>query len=388
MNYKVYILAIVSFIAGMVELIVGGILDLVADGLDISISTAGGLITIYSLVFAISSPILLTMTAKFERKALLLWTLFVFLIGNVLSMASPTFTMLFISRMLSAASASLLIVLCVTIASSIVTEQFRARAIGIIFMGISGSLVLGVPIGLVIGNQFGWRGPFVLIVFLTILAMAGVYFLLQKIEPNPVISIREQLKTLKNSKILFAQLTSFLFLTGHLTLYAYLTPFLKTALHLNAQWISIFYFIFGISAVFGGGIGGWAADKWGSKKSILTFITVFSIVLFLLPKVTFSLVLFLIVMMIWSMLSWAITPAQQNYLIETSPETADIQQSLNNSALHFGIALGSLIGGVVIDESSVMNNASVGGVFILLSLLCAVLSITRLPIKDLKTSEN
>ncbi|WP_114744044.1 MFS transporter [Falsibacillus pallidus] len=388
MNYKVYILAIVSFIAGMVELIVGGILDLVADGLDISISTAGGLITIYSLVFAIASPILLTMTAKFERKSLLLWTLFSFLIGNILAMVSPTYTILFISRMISAASGSLLVVLCVTIASSIVQEQFRARAIGIIFMGISGSLVLGVPIGLVIGNAFGWRGPFVFIVFLTVLAMAGVYFLLEKIEPKPIIPLKQQLKTLKDSKILFAQLTSFLFLTGHLTLYAYLTPFLKTALNLNAEWISIFYFIFGISAVFGGGFGGWSADKFGSKKSILTFISIFAVVLFILPKMAFSMPLFAAIMVIWSMLSWAITPAQQNYLIESSPETADIQQGLNNSALHFGIALGSLIGGAVIEQSSVMNNAFVGGAFILLSLLCAVISISRSPVQNIKTSEN
>ncbi|RDI47845.1 DHA1 family purine base/nucleoside efflux pump-like MFS transporter [Falsibacillus pallidus] len=388
LNYKVYILAIVSFIAGMVELIVGGILDLVADGLDISISTAGGLITIYSLVFAIASPILLTMTAKFERKSLLLWTLFSFLIGNILAMVSPTYTILFISRMISAASGSLLVVLCVTIASSIVQEQFRARAIGIIFMGISGSLVLGVPIGLVIGNAFGWRGPFVFIVFLTVLAMAGVYFLLEKIEPKPIIPLKQQLKTLKDSKILFAQLTSFLFLTGHLTLYAYLTPFLKTALNLNAEWISIFYFIFGISAVFGGGFGGWSADKFGSKKSILTFISIFAVVLFILPKMAFSMPLFAAIMVIWSMLSWAITPAQQNYLIESSPETADIQQGLNNSALHFGIALGSLIGGAVIEQSSVMNNAFVGGAFILLSLLCAVISISRSPVQNIKTSEN
>ncbi|WP_433748736.1 MFS transporter [Falsibacillus pallidus] len=388
MNYKVYILAIVSFIAGMVELIVGGILDLVAEGLNISISTAGGLITIYSLVFAIASPILLTMTAKFERKSLLLWTLLSFLIGNILAMASPTYTILFISRMISAASGSLLVVLCVTIASSIVQEQFRARAIGIIFMGISGSLVLGVPIGLVIGNAFGWRGPFVFIVFLTVLAMAGVYFLLEKIEPKPVIPLKQQLKTLKDSKILFAQLTSFLFLTGHLTLYAYLTPFLKTALNLNAEWISIFYFIFGISAVFGGGFGGWSADKFGSKKTILAFISIFAIVLFILPKMAFSMPLFAAIMVLWSMLSWAITPAQQNYLIESSPETADIQQGLNNSALHFGIALGSLIGGAVIEQSSVMNNAFVGGAFILLSLLCAVISISRSPVQNVKTSEN
>ncbi|WP_257535773.1 MFS transporter [Mesobacillus foraminis] len=369
----------------MAELIVGGILDIVAGGLEISLSKAGELITIYSLVFAIASPVLLTMTAKVERKKLLLVTLVLFFFGNLVAFFAPNYWVIFLSRIISAASGSLLVVLCVTIASSIVKEEFRARAIGIIFMGISGSLVLGVPIGLVIGNQFGWRSPFLFIAALTLVSMAGVYFMLNKIQPKPMVSLGEQLRTLKNSKILFAQLASALFLTGHLTLYAYLTPFLQSALNLNSTWISIFYFIFGVSAVIGGGLGGFMADKWGSKRSILTIIIVFGVALISLPKAAFSITLFVILMMIWSMLSWAISPAQQNYLIETSPETADIQQSLNNSALHLGIALGSVIGGVVINHYSVMHNAAVGGIFVFLSLLCAIYSITRGQVKSTST---
>ncbi|MBT2756737.1 MFS transporter [Mesobacillus foraminis] len=382
MNFRIYLLAIVSFVVGMAELIVGGILDIVAGGLEISLSKAGELITIYSLVFAIASPVLLTLTAKVERKKLLLVTLVLFFFGNLVAFFAPNYWVIFLSRIISAASGSLLVVLCVTIASSIVKEEFRARAIGIIFMGISGSLVLGVPIGLVIGNQFGWRSPFLFIAALTLVSMAGVYFMLNKIQPKPMVSLGEQLRTLKNSKILFAQLASALFLTGHLTLYAYLTPFLQSALNLNSTWISIFYFIFGVSAVIGGGLGGFMADKWGSKRSILTIIIVFGVALISLPKAAFSITLFVILMMIWSMLSWAISPAQQNYLIETSPETADIQQSLNNSALHLGIALGSVIGGVVINHYSVMHNAAVGGIFVFLSLLCAIYSITRGQVKS------
>lgn len=377
MNFRVYILAIASFVVGMVELIVGGTLDLVADDLQISISTAGQLITVFSLVFAIAAPVLLTLTAKIERKSLCLWTLFIFFIGNIMSYISPNFMVLMVSRVLSAASGSLLVVLCITIASSIVKEGYRARAIGVIYMGISGSLVLGVPVGLVIGNHFGWRAPFLLIAIFTLISMIGVYAFLGKIEPKPVIPLRQQFQTLKNTKLITAQLTSLLFLTGHLTLYAYLTPFLKTALHLNAAWISIFYFIFGIAAVFGGGIGGWAADKWGSKTSILSIISLFAVVLFGLNKVTFSIPLFVTMMIIWSMLSWAITPAQQNYLIESAPESSDIQQSLNNSALHFGIAFGSMIGGIVINQYSVLYNASIGGIFILMALICALFSVTR-----------
>ncbi|MFC7064044.1 MFS transporter [Halobacillus seohaensis] len=377
MNKKVYMLAIVSFVVGTVELIIGGTLDLIAADLEVTLGQAGLLITIFSLVFAIASPVLLTATAKYERKSLTLVSLSIFFLGNMLAFWSPNYTIILIARIISAASGSLLVVLGITIASTIVKKEFQARAIGIIYMGISASLVLGVPIGLTLGNAFGWRAPFLLIAILTLISMIGVTFFLEKIEPKPVLPIKEQLRTLKNNKILSAQLTSFLFLTGHLTLYAYLTPFLKSAMGLNGTLVSVVYFIFGLAAVLGGGLGGFLSDKWGTERSIIAIIGSFAVAIFLIPFVTFSLPVFLIVMVVWSMLSWAITPAQQSYLIKSAPESSDIQQSLNNSALHFGIALGSTVGAFVIEQSSVIHNASVGGIFVLLALGSAYFSITR-----------
>lgn len=104
------------------------------------------------------------------------------------------------SRVICAASGSLIIALSVTLASSVVEPHFRARAIGIIFMGISGSLVLGVPLGLVLGNAYGWRAPFVLISILTVIAIACISLFLTKVPPTSVLSIREQIATLKDKK--------------------------------------------------------------------------------------------------------------------------------------------------------------------------------------------
>ncbi|AVF26589.1 Purine efflux pump PbuE [Paenibacillus larvae subsp. larvae] len=377
LNFRVYILAIAAFVVGTVELIIGGTLDLVADDLGVSIQAAGQFITIFSVVFALSGPILLALTGKIERKTIYIGALSIFLIGNLFSAFSLNYAMLMFSRVMCAASGSLIIALSVTLASSVVKPHFRARAIGLIFMGISGSLVLGVPLGLLLGNAYGWRAPFVFISALTFISIIAISIFLTKVPPGAVLSLKKQIATLKEKKIVSAQLTSFLFLTGHLTLYAYLTPFLKDIMHVEAKWISLFYFIFGIAAVIGGGFGGWLADKWGSKKSIISIIIVFACAMFLLPIMTFSFPLFIVMMAIWSMLSWAISPVQQNYLIEIAPESAAIQQSLNNSALHLGIAFGSTVGGAVIKTSSVIYNAWIGAGFIILALLCAVFSITR-----------
>ncbi|WP_152394169.1 MFS transporter [Paenibacillus guangzhouensis] len=375
MNFKIYILAIACFVTGTVELIVGGILDLISQDLNISLSASGQLITIYSIAFALAGPILLAATAAVERKKLYMITLVTFIIGNLLSTFSPSFEVLLAARVLSAASSALIVVLSITMASQLVEPKYRARAIGTIYMGVSGSLVLGVPLGMMLGNAYGWRAPFMMISVLSLLALLAVGRFMTKAQPTPSVPLKQQLASLKNGKIVLAHLLSILMLTGHLTLYAYLTPFLQETLHLSASTLSLFYFIFGIAAVAGGGVGGWVSDRFGPEKSILFIVSAFAVMMFLMPLATFSIYVCLVVMMLWSMLSWSVSPALQSYLIKSAPESAEIQQSLNSSALHVGIALGSAVGGVVIEQASVYYNAWVGVIFVLFALVCAVLSI-------------
>lgn len=372
---RVYLLTVISFVVGLVELIIGGILDVIATDLEVSLGQAGLLISIFALIFALSAPILLILTAKIERTRLTLLSLTVFLFGNMIAIMSTSYSLLMISRIVSAASGSLLIVLCMTLASNIVKPAFHGRALGLVIMGISGSLVLGVPIGVMLGHAYGWRSPFILIAILTLLLMICVRLFMGKVTPNPPIPLRKQIVTLKNKTILFTQLTTFFFLAGHFTLYGYLTPFAKSLLHFDEKWITVMYLLYGISAVTGGGIGGMSTDRFGSKKTIIAAIISLSICLFSIPHLTFALPLFLVVLMVWGMLSWTITPPIQTYLIQQAPEMSDIQQSLNNSALHFGIAFGTLVGSFVIEQSTVKANAVVGGGILLLALFTATLAM-------------
>src|SRR5699024_3504310 len=139
--------------------------------------------------------------------------------------------------------------------------------------------------------------------------------------------------------------------------------------------VSLVYLIFGFAAVAGGGVGGTLADRLGTKRTILTTIIIFGAALFTLPYTTFALPVFLVVMVIWGMMNWSITPALQSYLIESAPETSEVQQSLNNSALHFGIAFGSFIGGIVIEQTTVLHNAAAGGVLVIFALVAALISM-------------
>ncbi len=378
MNVKVFILAIAAVTVGLVELIVGGVLPMIAADLDISIGLAGQLITLFALVYAIAGPILLSVTAKVERKRLLLITLLIFVFGNVLTFISPNFTFVLIARIVMAASASLVIVLALTISGKIVAPIYRARALGIIFMGVSSALVLGVPIGIVVADLVGWRSLFLGIAFMAVISMILIHLFLEKIQTDRQIPLRTQFNALGNLKIMGAHVAVIFMLAGHYTFYAYFAPFLETSLQLGATWISICYFLFGLAAVSGGALGGILADKFGSTKTILTVISTFAVVLFFLPYATLLFPLFLVVMMMWGALSWSINPATQNYLIETDPVNSDIHQSFNNSAIQVGIAIGSGVGGLVIEQTnSVTATSSVGAMVVVLALGCAIFSLSR-----------
>lgn len=375
MDKRVYLLTTISFVVGMVELIIGGILDLVAHDLSVSIGRAGLLITMFALVFGISGPVLLFLVGQADRKRVTIVALFAFLIGNMLAVFSTTYSVLLVSRIISAASGALLTVLCLTLAAYISKPEYRGRAIGLVVMGISGSIVLGLPIGVSMGHAFGWRSPFILIGVLTIFLIIGVSIFFGKVKTNPPVPLKQQLVALKDKKVMSAHLTTFFFMAGHFVLYGYLTPFVITTMDFDGPLITIVYFIYGAAAVSGGGLAGWSADKFGTRRTLLTVIVLLIACLLVIPYT--PVVIFWFILVIWGILSWSITPPIQSHLVQLAPKTSDIQQSLNNAALHLGIALGTFVGSFVVDEFSVKINPIVGSCFVVVALGTALVSLQK-----------
>ncbi len=377
MDKRIWILAFASFVVGTVELVIAGIIDRIAQDLDVSVGTAGQLITVYSLVFAFGSPFLISLASKVERRKLLTAAMLVFFAGNILSLLSPNFTVLLLSRIVLAASCSVVVVLSIVLSSSLVAPELRGRAIGIIFMGISASLVLGVPLGTLLGEVWGWRSTFALVGLLALLVAWAIHRYLPEVAPRPGIPLREQLRTLNHPKILSAHLISVLQMTGQFAIYAYITPFLHETMNLATNTISLVLLVYGLAGIAGGWIGGWSSDKLGSGKTILITLSLHALAIFLLPYATASIFYLLLAVVVWCAFNMAPSPAIQSYLIQTAPESSDIQLGFNTSSLHIGVALGSMVGGWIVNRYPVAMNAWIGGSIVILSLLSAIFSFMR-----------
>lgn len=377
LDKRVYMLTFIAFVVGMAELIIGGILDLVANDLSISISKAGLLISIFAVVFAISAPIFLVTFRHIERTRLTIISLIIFLIGNLLVIFSSTFPFLIVARIISAASGSLVVVLCINLASQIVEEAYRGRAIGLVVMGISGSLVLGLPIGVMVGNIWNWRAPFILISILTIVLLIFIPILIGKVAPTQVTSIRQQIASLKRKEITFAHLTTFFFISGHYVLYGFLTPYTKTVFGFDGTTISVLYFVFGIAAVSGGGLGGLSADRFGKRQTVLAVIVLLAACLFVIPYSVKAIVFFWVILIVWGVISWAISPPIHSHLVQVSPETSNIQQSLNNAALHLGIAFGTFTGSFIVAFKPMEQLPHFGLLLIVLAFISAMTAMKK-----------
>lgn len=369
MTRSLYFLALLAFMVGTAELVVAGVLVEIAVDLDVGTGHAGLLVSAYALVYAISAPVLIYLTAAVERRRLLLLATLVFCVGNLLAALSPSFTVLMLARAILASSTALIIVLVIGFAIALASEQARGRAISLVFAGIVASLVAGVPLGTLIGAEWGWRRVFEGLAVLSLLMAVLLVRVLPRLPGVAAVPWRRQLAALAQRKVVFAQCASLLQMTGQFTVYTYIVVFLVHSMGLSAATISLVLLVYGLGGVLGALLGGWAADRFGSVRAFSWGLLLHALALWCLPLSTVSLASLLVLVAVWCVFNMVPGPAIQKHLTELAPATADIQIGLNTSAIQIGVALGASIGALLIERWPIESIAYVGGALVLLGLL-------------------
>ncbi|WP_407708287.1 MFS transporter [Bacillus altitudinis] len=371
----VYLLALAAFLIGTIEYIITGIIQMVAHDLHVTTSTAGLLVTSLALSAAIGAPIVIALTINMDRRKILTWTLIIFILSNFITSISHSFEMVMITRILQGISGGTAIVVAMAVATRLVEREKRGTAIGIILMGLSSSLVLGVPIGTFLSSMIGWKALFAAIGVITLIPLIVVYRRIPSMKEQEPVTLRMQLSILKDKRILLAVAVTLFYVGGYSTLFTYLTPYLQASANLSITEISGILLLAGICSFLGSSLGGMAADKKGPIFTIFSGIILQIMMLMLLAFVTGNLVVMVAVIMVWMIATWSTSPAQQLYLVTLVPKSPDIALSVNTSFIQFGFALGSGLGGIVLSRTSILHLSWISAGTVLLALLMTILMV-------------
>lgn len=372
-------LAVSAFAIGTTEFISVGLLPLIAEDLHISVTTAGLTVSLYALGVTFGAPILTSLTSRMSRKTLLLWIMVVFIIGNTLAASATTISVLLVARVISAFSHGVFMSIGSTIAADLVPENRRASAISIMFTGLTIATVTGVPFGTFIGQQFGWRMAFLVIVAVGIVAFISNSILVPSdLQKGKQTTFRDQIKLVTNGRILLVFLITALGYGGTFVVFTYLSPMLQSITGFQAETVAIILLVYGVAIAIGNTIGGRLANQ-NPIKALFYMFLVQAIVLFILYFTAPFKIAGLITIFLMGLMAFMNVPGLQVYVVMLAekfvPSAVDVASAINIAAFNAGIAIGSYLGGMITDSIGLRLTSWIGALMVLVAAFLSAWSI-------------
>ncbi|MCW3793111.1 MFS transporter [Paenibacillus sp. LS1] len=366
-------LAISAFAIGTTEFISVGLLPLIADDLGISVTTAGLTVTLYALGVTFGAPVLTSLTSTVSRKTLLLAIMVVFIAGNTMAALSTGITMLLIARVVSALAHGVFMSIGSTIAADLVPANRRASAIAIMFSGLTIATVTGVPLGTLIGQHWGWRAAFILIVVVGLVAMIGNLILVPStLKRGARTAFRDQLKLVTGGRLLLAFAITAVGYGGTFVVFTYLSPLLHDISGYSEKTVAFILLLYGIAIAVGNIIGGRAANRNPLKALFYMFIIQTIILGIMYFTVPFKLAALLTIMGM-GLLAFMNVPGLQMYVVTLAeryaPQAKDVASAFNIAAFNAGIAIGAYLGGVINDSIGLIHTTWVGALMVLIAVI-------------------
>lgn len=380
-NLPVLILIASSFMLGMSEFIVVGILPDIAADLKISEVTVGNLVSLFAFVYAPVTPLGSALSARFPRFATHLTLIGIFLAGNLLCAFAPNYAVLVVARIMIALVSGTLVAVAMTYAPDVTTDRFRTKFIAWVFSGFSIASVVGVPVGTWVANTFGWRWAFHMINVLTIMLIVGMVVALPRNSHIVKIGFLPQFRLFFDRRIQLGVLDVVCGAAASYVFYTYLTPIMRDEVHVPEQYLSVGLVIFGAACLWSNLYGGKLADRGRGVEPLTHIRPIYCAHAVLMASLVvahwvpvYGALLLVVLGMFMYLQNSASQVLYMDVASQSHPGSLNLAASLNSMSFNIGIAIGSAVGGVVNGHFGLMWLGPVGALF----LVCAIVITTML----------
>ncbi|MDR7384922.1 MFS transporter [Promicromonospora iranensis] len=350
MNRAVAVLMFSLFCIGSAEFVIAGLLPGISDDLDVSIASAGLLVSAYALTVVVAGPALTLLTSGMRRKHVMVGLMVLFALSNLLAAFAQDYAVLMVSRVLSALAHCTFFALSLVVGTSTVAPDRQGSVIAKLAIGLNMANVLGVPLGVLLGTELGWRSVFWVLAGCGVVSAWLVAVLVpadQKAEPPA--GVRAEIRTLGRSRVLIAVAISALGCGGTFTAYTYIAPLLEDVSGFRSGAVGLLLLLFGLGTFAGSVVGGRLVDRalmpalTGLFGTLALVLGLFSVLVANPWTAAVGLVLF-------GAAFGAILPGLQARVMQAADIKAPtFALAVNIAAMNVGITLGSWLGGRVLE---------------------------------------
>ena len=345
-----------------------GILPQIAEHYKISIDKAGYLLSAFALIIALTGPFMTLLMSGFDRKKVMFAAIFMFLITGVVSSFSPPFWLLMVVRILPAFLQPVYIASALSVAVSGADKKHSNELMGIVFSGVALAMVTTVPFATWLSSIWFWESSFMVQSVVSLIALAGIYFLLPPMPVKEKKSYGSQLKILAQPTFIISTLMNFFMITAWFSTYSYFADYLNKAKGMDSTMISYMLFLFGIIGVFANWISGKMLNKniAGTTAFFLSGTILIPVLLYFSNG---NLMATIAVIGIWGFLYSPSFLNASTYMISSVPQSLEFANSLATSFGNLGVTIGTTVGGWMIITKGVEFNPWIGLVFGILAFI-------------------
>lgn len=370
--FAITALSVSAFAIGTTEFVIMGLLPQVAADLNVSIPAAGLLVTAYALGVAVGAPIVSALTGRVPRKTLLLGLMGLFVIGNLLCAIASSYGMLMAARIVASFTHGSFFGVGSVVAAGLVSSDRRAKAVALMFTGLTIATIIGVPVGKMIGDLFGWRATFWAVSALGIISMLAIALLVPRIRSESTGSLRAEIAVVLRPAVLLALGTTVFGFGGIFAAFTYIAPLLLDVTRTSETMVTVALLLFGIGVTIGNLWGGKIADR-SLMPGVAAVLVALSIAMVLQGLVANWLIPTLVMTFVLGVAGFATVPGLQTRVLDKAGDAPALAATLNIGAFNLGNALGAWLGGVVIDAGFGLAATNYAGAALALVGLLATL---------------